>query len=365
LTQNALPVPSEDVATQLVAAMQAHRLGDACAAICAAPEGTYSPSDIALAYDGAKACQTIHAEVEEVAGHLAHQMAALGLASPEYAPQVPAPQFHFLTMRLPAADVAGAVTAAAAEGFIVDPILIDRMDQIVRTGTSLQLMAWDPFPMRLTLVWKEPKGIARRLHDLRPEPADIAVIKLPGLLSAGYFAIKPFRQISEKLRGAHVADTKGLRAGSAGLGTPRALIAPLLSLLDVGADDLVCDVGCGDGRVLIQAAEQFGCQGLGIERNRGLLRTAHAAVEARGLTDQITLQPSDAKTAQIGAASVVFLFLPAKLLPGILARVRSRARPGTRIVAHEQVPLPVSPPADARVPLIGANAMTVAHIWHV
>ena len=115
--------------------------------------------------------------------------------------------------------------------------------------------------------------------------------------------------------------------------TPPRLVAAILALAKVTADDIVYDLGSGDGRIVIAAAEQFGARGVGIdidpERIRQSLLTAHS------VTELVEFRQQNLFETDFREATVVILYL----LPHLNLRLRSQLfdqlRPGTRIVSRD------------------------------
>jgi amino acid adenylation domain-containing protein len=146
------------------------------------------------------------------------------------------------------------------------------------------------------------------------------------------------------------------------VGTPVGLVTDVLSLATPGPDDVVLDVGCGDGRVLIEAVRHFECRARGIEIDPELVTAARAEVAAAGFGDRIEIVEGDVREVGVGDATVVFCFLPPhlieRLLPGLLAQLPA----GGRIVAHEQLGITWEvPPRESR--LVMGEGITVAHVW--
>jgi ribosomal protein L11 methylase PrmA len=108
----------------------------------------------------------------------------------------------------------------------------------------------------------------------------------------------------------------------------------MLKLAGVGPKDIVYDLGCGDGRIVIDAARIHGARGVGIDIDSRLIAQAQANAQKAGVADRVTFRVQDAMTVDVSEATVVTLYLLAasnvKLRP-ILAR---DLRPGARIVAH-------------------------------
>src|SRR5262245_5340367 len=108
----------------------------------------------------------------------------------------------------------------------------------------------------------------------------------------------------------------------------------MLSLAKVGPGDLVYDLGCGDGRIVIAAAQKFGARGVGVDIDPNLIKKAQAQADALGVADRVKFVLQDAMTVDVSDATVVTLYLLSasnvKLRP-ILTR---QLRAGARIVAH-------------------------------
>src|SRR5262249_48957076 len=93
--------------------------------------------------------------------------------------------------------------------------------------------------------------------------------------------------------------------------TPSQVGRRVLTMAEVSATDVVYDLGCGDGRLVILAAKRFGARAVGLERDPGLVRAARARVRAAGLEGQVRIEQQDALRADVREATVVTLFLNA------------------------------------------------------
>ena len=116
--------------------------------------------------------------------------------------------------------------------------------------------------------------------------------------------------------------------------TPTAVVDGMLKLADVKASDVVYDLGSGDGRIVIAAAQKFGARGVGIELDRQLVSEANKKARKAGVADKVTFLSTDLFKADISEATVVTLYL----LPSINLRLQPKLmrelKPGTRIVSH-------------------------------
>jgi cyclopropane fatty-acyl-phospholipid synthase-like methyltransferase len=108
----------------------------------------------------------------------------------------------------------------------------------------------------------------------------------------------------------------------------------MLKLAGVGPDDVVYDLGCGDGRIVIAAAKEFGAQGVGIDIDPQPLQMAVYNARRAGVAGRVRFVRGDLFEADIGEATVVTLFLFESLNQRLLPKLRKELKPGTRIVAH-------------------------------
>lgn len=115
--------------------------------------------------------------------------------------------------------------------------------------------------------------------------------------------------------------------------TPGEVVAQMLDMAKVGSGDLLYDLGCGDGRIVISAARRFGTRGVGVDIDSRRVADAVAAARAAGVTDRVRFVKQDLFETDFSEASVVTLYLfpelNARLKPKLLA-----LKPGTRIVSH-------------------------------
>jgi len=116
--------------------------------------------------------------------------------------------------------------------------------------------------------------------------------------------------------------------------TPPDVVASMLRFAGTGPDDLVADLGSGDGRIVIAAAREFGARGLGIELDAALVEKSRDSARAAGVAERVSFVRGNVLSADISKASVVTIYL----LPGLINQLQRRfldeLRPGTRIVSH-------------------------------
>jgi SAM-dependent methyltransferase len=124
--------------------------------------------------------------------------------------------------------------------------------------------------------------------------------------------------------------------------TRHAIADAMLQLAGVGPGDVVYDLGSGDGRIPIIAAQKYGARGWGIEIDPALVAKARENATDAGVADRVTFITGDLFTADLSHATVVTMYLT----PNVLKRIESGLRglkPGTRIVSH-QFPMAGWPP---------------------
>jgi SAM-dependent methyltransferase len=112
-------------------------------------------------------------------------------------------------------------------------------------------------------------------------------------------------------------------------------VEEMLRLAGVRRDDLVIDLGSGDGRIVIAAARYFGARGVGIEIDPELVVAATDNARKAGVADRVRFVAQDALRADISQATVVTMYLLAPLVEKLKPKLLAELRPGTRIVAHD------------------------------
>ncbi len=108
----------------------------------------------------------------------------------------------------------------------------------------------------------------------------------------------------------------------------------MLRLAGTHPNDVVYDLGCGDGRIVIAAARDFGARGVGVEIDPAPLRMAVYNARRAGVEDRVRFVRGDLFEADIREATVVTLFLFETLNQRLLPKLLAELKPGTRIVAH-------------------------------
>ena len=117
--------------------------------------------------------------------------------------------------------------------------------------------------------------------------------------------------------------------------TMEAVADAMLQLARVTRDDVVYDLGSGDGRIVILAAQKYGARGVGIEIDPRLVGISREVAREAEVADRVTFIEGDLFTADISEATVVTLYLSPSVNSRLEPKLRRELRPGVRIVSHQ------------------------------
>ena len=116
--------------------------------------------------------------------------------------------------------------------------------------------------------------------------------------------------------------------------TPSEIVDTMLRMAGVTRKDTVYDLGCGDGRIVITAAQRYGARGVGIDIDPERVAEATENVRKGGVADRVRIIQGDLFEADIGAATVVTLYLLSELNLKLRPKLLRDLKPGTRVVSH-------------------------------
>ena len=116
--------------------------------------------------------------------------------------------------------------------------------------------------------------------------------------------------------------------------TTEEAVKAMLKLADVKKSDIVYDLGCGDGRIVIAAAKEYGAHGVGIDINPERIQEAEASAKKAGVDKLVRFEENDLFDADIHEATVVTLFLLNSVNPKLRPKLLKDLNPGTRIVSN-------------------------------
>jgi len=109
----------------------------------------------------------------------------------------------------------------------------------------------------------------------------------------------------------------------------------MLRLAQVRAGDVVYDLGCGNGVIVITAARSFGATGVGVDIDPRRIEEANAAARRAGVSGRVRFAVQDLFKTDLSAATVLALYLFPELNAKLLPKLRTELKPGTRVVSHQ------------------------------
>ena len=116
--------------------------------------------------------------------------------------------------------------------------------------------------------------------------------------------------------------------------TDYSTVVGMLKLAGVTQNDIVYDLGCGDGRIVVTAARQFGARGVGIDIDPERIQEANELAKRTGANDRVRFIQGDLFETNISEATVVTLYLLTRLNLKLRPKLLAELKPGTRIVSH-------------------------------
>jgi len=141
--------------------------------------------------------------------------------------------------------------------------------------------------------------------------------------------------------------------------SPNDVVEKMLELAAITADDRVYDLGCGDGRIVITAAQRYNAHGVGIDIDPRRITEATANARKAGVADRVRFLEADLFEADIHDATVVTLYLLTRLNAKLKPRLLHELRPGTRVVSHA---FDMGDWEPERKEFVGASAV---YLWRI
>src|ERR671915_498210 len=116
--------------------------------------------------------------------------------------------------------------------------------------------------------------------------------------------------------------------------TPQEVVDAMLKMAKVGPNDVIYDLGSGDGRIPITAARTYKARGVGIDIDPQRIREATENLKTAGVGDRVRFLNQDLFTTNISEATVVTLYLLPSLNTKVMPKLNKELKPGTRVVSH-------------------------------
>jgi hypothetical protein len=160
-----------------------------------------------------------------------------------------------------------------------------------------------------------------------------ALPALPRVLAPAAFAALCTRAASAQQHPAE-PDKQPVNAGPY-VPSPDGVVTKMLDMAGVGPDDVLVDMGSGDGRIVLTAAKLRGARGLGIEIDEKLVALSVEAARREGVADRARFVRQDLFATDVSEATVVTLYLLPETVNMLREKLRRELRPGARVIVHD------------------------------
>jgi cyclopropane fatty-acyl-phospholipid synthase-like methyltransferase len=142
-----------------------------------------------------------------------------------------------------------------------------------------------------------------------------------------------------------------------------AVVMKMLEMAQVKPGDVVYDLGSGDGRIVILAAQKFGARGVGVDLNGELIQQSRENAVKAGVADRVTFIQQDLFLTDLSEATVVTLYLFPDVNRRLMPKLRRELRPGSRVVSHDYDLGDWPPEKTVEVPL--PDRAHYVYLWRV
>ncbi len=215
---------------------------------------------------------------------------------------------------------------------------VDSSEILIRNATEAPVEYW------IKTIGKEEKGVKKILPSRAIDrySSDVALgVTLESDGERLYLQLDPGRRYA--FRNDHLGKV-GLYVGAHTLEdapdlapyvpTPHSIVKTMLELAKLSEDDVLIDLGCGDGRIVIAAARDYGARGIGIDIDPELIEKAKRFAKASRVNHLVEFRVEDATRTSLTDATVVILFLTPGGNELIRPRLETELAPGTRVISH-------------------------------
>jgi uncharacterized protein (TIGR03000 family) len=144
--------------------------------------------------------------------------------------------------------------------------------------------------------------------------------------------------------------------------TPQEVVDKMLELAAIKKDDLVYDLGCGDGRIVVAAAKKYGCKAVGFDLDPRRVKEARANVKKNDVEKLVTIEEKDLFKVDLKPASVVTMYLLPDVNDRLLPELQ-KLKAGSRVVSHDFAIEGVKPKQTVEVRSSDDNRMHRVYLW--
>ena len=117
--------------------------------------------------------------------------------------------------------------------------------------------------------------------------------------------------------------------------SPVSVVRKMLEFVELKPRERLYDLGCGDGRIVIMAAEEFGATGIGVDINKRLVQEARKKVKSLDMAERIEIVHGDLFDVDLSTADVVTMYLTTGANEKVRPKLEQELRPGARVVTHD------------------------------
>jgi hypothetical protein len=151
--------------------------------------------------------------------------------------------------------------------------------------------------------------------------------------------------------------------------TPQVVVDRMLELAQIKPGDTVVDLGSGDGRIMITAAQRYGARGFGVELNPRLVERSNEAAKTAGIADRVKFLQQDLFKTDFREADVLTLYLLPDVNMVLRPKILADMKPGTRVVSHDYGMGLWRPEVEEVIPApdktVGARKESTVYLWIV
>jgi SAM-dependent methyltransferase len=144
--------------------------------------------------------------------------------------------------------------------------------------------------------------------------------------------------------------------------TPQHVVDKMLEVAEIKEDDVVYDLGCGDGRIVVTAAKKYGVKAIGFDIDPERIKEARENVKKNDVEDLVRIEQKDIFKLDLSKANVVTLYLLPSLNVKLIPQLE-KLPPGSRIVSHNFDMAGVTPDEVIKVPPKNGGSTRLVYLW--
>jgi SAM-dependent methyltransferase len=196
-------------------------------------------------------------------------------------------------------------------------------------------MSHHPSTVALHLLFASVVGLASCSDAPQTPPQPPAAPAAPAAAAIAEPPVTAAEPAAEPTAAAAAAPTETAKAPDViYVPTPQPVVDRMLEVAKVKKSDVVYDLGCGDGRIVVTAAKKYGARGVGYDIDPKRVAEAKENVKKAGVENLVTIEQKDIFTLDLSPASVVTLYLLPRLNVRLLPQLE-KLKPGSRVVTHD------------------------------